>query len=259
MNKQKIITIFLIFLAAPLTVIGGVFFLDDRKYYFISLLLVIYSLIPFFLHFEERKPQARELMAISVMAALVVAGRAAFFMIPQFKPVVAIVIVSGVALGRGTGFLVGSMGALVSNFFFGMGPYTPWQMFATGIIGYLSGTIFAASGQAKSPAVFDPAESPAASDPAENPAVSDPSPKKTSLCIWGAFSTFFIYGLIMDFSSVLAWAGNLSWKLVGATYLAGLTFNLMHVASTVIFLFFLGLPMIEKLERVKNKYGLNLY
>ncbi len=246
MKRQKLITILLIFVVTPLTILGGVFFLDDRKYYFISLLLVIYSLIPFFLHFEGRKPQARELMAISVMAALVVAGRAAFFMVPQFKPVVALVIVSGIALGRGSGFLVGAMGALVSNFFFGMGPFTPWQMFTTGLIGYLSGAIFKQAGP----------------DIPDKPGflyIHAIPIKKASLCIFGGLTTFFIYGWIMDLSSVLAWAGELSWKLAGATYLAGLPFNLMHSFSTMVFLYFLGLPMIEKLGRIKTKYGLNLY
>ncbi|GAB1477295.1 hypothetical protein MASR2M70_21330 [Bacillota bacterium] len=229
MKKRTLFTAFLFLILVPATIIGGVMLLDDRKYYFISLLLVIYTMIPFFMSFEGRKPQAREIIVIAVLTAIAVAGRAAFFMVPQFKPVIALVIISGVCFGGEAGFLVGAMTALISNFFFGMGPFTPWQMFCLGLIGYLAG-ILAGKGLLKK--------------------------GKASLCIFGGLSTFIIYGGIMDLSSVLAWAGSLSWELIGVTYGAGLTFNLVHSASTVIFLFLLAKPMMDKLERIKTKYGL---
>ena len=231
MNKQKLLSLIIVFIAMPLTVLGGVMFLNDRKYYFISLLLVIYTMIPFYLSFEGRKPKARELIVVAVLTAIAVAGRAAFFMVPQFKPVTALVIIAGVCFGGEAGFLVGSLTALISNFFFGMGPFTPWQMLCLGIIGYLVG-LLSIRGILKI--------------------------TKLPLCIFGGLSTFFIYGGIMDLSSVLAWAGSLSWELVGATYAAGLVFNLMHSASTILFLYFLGMPMVDKLERIKTKYGIIL-
>ena len=101
-----------------------------RKYYFISLVIIIYSLLPFFMVFEGRKPQVRELVVLATMVALATAGRAAFFMIPSFKPIIAIVIISAIAFGGEAGFLVGAMTMVVSNFLFGQGPWTPWQMFA---------------------------------------------------------------------------------------------------------------------------------
>ena len=99
-------------------------------------------MIPFFMVFESRKPKARELIIISVLCAIAVSGRTAFFMTPQFKPVVAIVIISGVCFGGEAGFLVGAMTGFVSNFFFGQGPWTPWQMFCFGIIGFLAGILY---------------------------------------------------------------------------------------------------------------------
>jgi energy-coupling factor transport system substrate-specific component len=229
MKKRTIFTAFLFLILVPATIIGGVVFLDDRKYYFISLLLVIYTMIPFFMSFEGRKPQAREIILVAVLTAIAVAGRAAFFMVPQFKPVIALIIIAGVCFGGEAGFLVGAMTALISNFFFGMGPFTPWQMFCFGLIGYLAGVLVQRGVLKKT---------------------------KASLSIFGGLSSFIIYGGIMDLSSVLAWAGSLSWELVAVTYMAGLTFNLIHSASTVIFLFFLAKPMMDKLERIKTKYGL---
>ena len=129
----------LILLLIPLTLFVGVYYFAGRKYYFISLLILLECMLPFFLIFEGRKPQARELVPIAVLVALNVAGRAAFFMLPEFKPVVAMTILAGVAFGGETGFLVGAMTMLVSNMLFSQGPWTPWQMFSMGIIGWLAG------------------------------------------------------------------------------------------------------------------------
>ena len=108
----------LILLLIPLTLFVGVYYFAGRKYYFISLLILLECMLPFFLIFEGRKPQARELVLIAVLVALNVAGRAAFFMLPEFKPVVAMTILAGVAFGGETGFLVGAMTMLVSNMLF---------------------------------------------------------------------------------------------------------------------------------------------
>jgi len=70
-----------------------------------------------------------------------VLGRAAFFMVPQFKPILALVILAGLTLGSPAGFMTGAMTAFVSNFFFGQGPWTPWQMAALGLVGFLAGLL----------------------------------------------------------------------------------------------------------------------
>jgi hypothetical protein len=82
------------------------------------------------------------MVIIAVLCGIAVAGRAAFFMLPQFKPVVAIVIIAGASLGAESGFIVGALSGFVSNFIFGQGPWTPWQMFAFGMIGFIAGLLF---------------------------------------------------------------------------------------------------------------------
>ena len=229
LSKRTLVAAVLILIVIPATIAFGVFRLNDRKYYFISLLILLYSMIPFVLVFERRGPQAREIVIIAVLSAIAVAGRAAFFMIPQFKPVVAIVIISGVCLGAESGFLVGAISGFVSNFFFGQGPWTPWQMFSFGIIGFLAGILFTKGLLPK---------------------------KKLPLCAYGGLSTFFIYGGIMDPCSVLMFQGRLTRKTLVAAYISGFWFNLVHAVATVTFLFVLSGPMIEKLDRIKIKYGL---
>ena len=45
-------------LLIPLTLFIGVYYFAGRKYYFISLLILLECMLPFFLIFEGRKPQA---------------------------------------------------------------------------------------------------------------------------------------------------------------------------------------------------------
>ena len=227
-KRTKIATLLILFLI-PLTIFIGIYYLGDKKYYFISLLIILETMIPFGFAFENRKPKARELVIISALCAIGVAGRTVFFMLPQFKPVAAIVIISGVAFGGETGFLVGAITAFVSNFFFGQGPWTPWQMFSFGIIGFLAGIMFQKGILRKT---------------------------KTDMCVFGFLVTFIIYGGIMNPASVIMWQSNININMVLSSYVMGMPFDFIHAVSTVFFLFLAAEPMLEKLERIKIKYGL---
>lgn len=219
----------LILILIPLTIYIGVFYFGSRKYYFISLLIILETMIPFLMIFESRKPKARELVVISVLCGLAVAGRAAFYMLPQFKPVLALIMISGVCFGGETGFLVGSITGFVSNFFFGQGPWTPWQMFTFGIVGFIAGIFFEKGFIKKT---------------------------RASLCIFGFFITLIIYGGIMNPASVIMWQNKITWEMIASAYITGLPLDLIHSLSTAFFLWFLSEPMIDKLQRIKVKYGL---
>lgn len=229
LSKRSAAAAVMILLAIPLTIYVGIYFFGDRKYYFISLLIILEAILPFALIFERRSPQARELVIISVMCAIGVSGRVAFFMLPQFKPVTAVVIIAGVAFGGEAGFLVGAVTAFVSNMFFGQGPLTPWQMFAFGVIGFLAGVLFRKGILIR---------------------------KKASLCIFGGLATFIIYGGIMNPASMLTSQPSPTWKMLWLYYLQGIPFDLVHSLATMVFLYIAGMPMLEKLDRLKIKYGL---
>ena len=85
---------------------------------------LVLSLLPFYLMFDRRKAQARDLVPIALMAAMCVVGRTAFSIVPlpNFKPVTAIVMITGIAFGPEAGYLTGALAALLSNFLFGQGP-----------------------------------------------------------------------------------------------------------------------------------------
>ena len=229
LSKRTLAATVLILLMIPFTLFIGVYYLGGMRYYFIALLILLETMIPFFLVFEGRKPQARELVIIAVLSAIGVAGRTAFFMLPNFKPVLALVIISGVALGGESGFLIGAMTMLVSNVLFGQGPWTPWQMFAMGIIGFLAGVLFRKGLLRRS---------------------------RGSLCVFGALSAIVIYGGIMNPAAALIWAHTLNKQILLSYYMSGFPVDLVHATATVLVLWFFAEPMLEKLDRIKVKYGL---
>ena len=125
-RAKTLLTILAALVLAPLTVVVGMG-IPGNGYYLSGTLIVLYAIVPFFVAFEGRRPTAREIAVVAVLTALAVAARAAFVWVPHFKPMAAIVMIAGIAAGPQTGFLVGSVAALASNFIFGQGPWTPWQ------------------------------------------------------------------------------------------------------------------------------------
>lgn len=227
--KSGLISALIILLAIPFTIYIGEYYFGDRKYYFISMLIILEVLIPIFAAFEKKAPGAREVVIISVLCGIAVAGRYAFYMVPQFKPVAAIVIISALCFGGETGFLVGAVSAFVSNFFFGQGPWTPWQMFSFGIIGYVSGILFKWGVVRKN---------------------------RMSISVLGFVLTFVLYGGIMNLSNVILYQDEITKAMIISSYVMGVPFDLIHAVSSFFFLWFMSEPMIDKLERVKLKYGL---
>lgn len=228
-SRRTFAALALMVIIVPVILYLSVRIFHGRRYMVCSLIVVVAAMLPFFMMFEGRKPKAREIMVISVLAAIGVAGRAAFFMLPSFKPIAAIVILTGVSFGGEAGFLVGCMIMMISNIFMGHGPWTPWQMFAFGVIGFLAGILYQ-KGILKA--------------------------RKLDLCIYGFLSVFLIYGGIMNPASILMSYGYITKESLIAYYISGAPVDLVHATSTVIFLWFMSGPLLEKLERIKRKYGL---
>lgn len=225
-KKSLILAGILIALILPTLILGGMF-LDDRKYYFISLAVLVEVMAAFFILFEGRRPKSREIAVMAVICALAVAGRAAFFMLPQFKPVAALVIIAGMTLGGGSGFIVGAVTMLVSNMLFSQGPWTPWQMFAMGLVGLIAGGLsgFLRGGKGR-------------------------------LCVFGALVTIVVYGGLMNLSSALIWARQPDIRVILTYFVTGFPMDCVHAAATALFLWFGAEPMCEKLDRLRVRYGL---
>ena len=229
LSKRTKVAAAMILFTIPVTILIGTVYLSDQKYLFISLLVMLECMLPFFLVFEGRKPQARELVIIAVLCAITVASRTVFLALPQIKPVLALVIISGISLGSESGFMIGAISMLISNIYFGQGAWTPWQMFAAGIIGFLSGVLFYRGILGKN---------------------------RLSLSIYGFVVTILIYGLIMNYSSLVLSHTPINRDSLIAFYAQGLPLDILHALSTAVILFLFAHPMLEKLNRIKTKYRL---
>ncbi len=203
----------------------------DRVYLIVSVAIIILAIVVFVRSFERKKPGTKDVVLISVMISLAVVGRLVFFMVPQFKPCAAIVIITGIMLGKQAGFLSGVMTAFISDFFFGMGPWTLWQMIAFGLIGLLSAIIFNQDRIEKMGGFA-----------------------KLILCTYGFVVTFFVYGIIMDTATVFMVTDKPTVKVFIATYSAGIVFNMIHGISTFIFLYLMANPLSKKIKRILVKY-----
>ena len=226
-NIRVIISLSIIFIVIPLVMYAGITMFGDRKYYFISIMIMILACVPFVLSFERRKPQPREILTIAVMSAISVAGRCLFVVTPGFKPVAAITAITGFSLGAEAGFLTGATSALVSNMFFGQGPWTPFQMFTWGMIGFIAGLL------GKTGVMH----------------------KKIPLILFGIFAgVFFSFG--MDIWGSVSLYGVFSWEAYVLALSSAVPFTIVYAISNIIFLLLLTKPISEKLERIKHKYGI---
>ena len=212
--------------AFPLLAIGGAFIFKDKFYSWITLAAVLLACLPFFIRFEKKETDAKTLILISVMIALSVVGRFIFSPLPGFKPVTAMTVLTAMYFGSDAGFMTGALTAVISNFYFGQGPWTPFQMFSWGIIGLLAG-IFAE--KLKKSKVF--------------------------LSVFGALAGI-LYSLLMDIWTVLWADGYFNFARYLAALVSSLQFTVIYAVSNVIFLLLLSKPTGKILQRVKTKYGI---
>ncbi|MBR5259077.1 MAG: ECF transporter S component [Eggerthellaceae bacterium] len=205
------------------------------RYCLTSTAIVVLSMVPFAVSFESRRPQAREIVVLAVMCAIAVVSRVVFAGIPHVKPLVGIVMITGIAFGGQAGFLTGTLAALVSNFIFGQGPWTPWQMLAYGLAGLLAG------GLARAGLI---------------PRGAWSMPQRIGVSVLGFLVVVCMVGPILDTCTVFTMVSTVTPEAALAVYSIGFaTANVPHAIATFATLFLVGSPMLAKLNRVRVKYG----
>ena len=227
MKKSNLATLIVFLLLLPLTLFLGSK-LPGRGYYVTGTLIIAELMIPFFMAFEGRRPQARELVVIAVLCALAIAGRVVI-PVPNFKAAFAIIMLSGIAFGPETGFVVGAVTAFASNFFYGQGPFTPWQMFGYGAGGMLAGFCFRKNGLPR---------------------------KNWVMAVFGFFAVLLWIGPLLDCSHIFLVLPEINRTAVAATLLSGFYVNMSQAICTALIMFLMGNALLEKLDRVKLKYGM---
>ncbi|MCD2491136.1 ECF transporter S component [Lacrimispora sp. NSJ-141] len=295
-RKRIFVSAAVIFVLIPLTIFVGIEFLEDRSFLFISLLIIFYIMAPFFMMFEGRKPRAREIVLVAMMTALTALGNMICYITIPFQAGTAMAIVSGISLGPEAGFLVGALARFVCNFFLGQGPWTPWQMFCWGILGFLAGVVFNKKDLDKlNSRSFQVIAGPITGVvfavlaawlewrisgdgifmgwrlyvfgavgliagyliQRKRMPVDD-----LTLSVYGFLTTFIIYGGIMNisalvFNSYVSASGlDINWESLKILYISGVPYDFTHALGSAFFLFVFGEKVIRKVERVKIKYGI---
>ncbi|OKP98838.1 ECF transporter S component [Paenibacillus sp. P46E] len=201
--------------------------LKDRHYMLLSLVLLAVTLLPLFLRLERRPLESRELVLLAVLSAVAAVSRIPFAALPSVKPVSAIVILSAYVFGAEAGFIIGAVAALVSNIYFGQGPWTPWQMFAWGMVGLTAGWLRNTWWMKK----------------------------KGGMLVFG-FVWGFLFGWIMNIWYLISLPDAFSWGLVATAYASSFYLDLAHALSNVFFLAVLAGGWTKVLKRFRKKYGL---
>ncbi|MGI6202475.1 MAG: ECF transporter S component [Eubacteriales bacterium] len=218
---RRLLKILVPALFIPGVIAAGSYIFRDRNYFAATLAVAMLSLVLFIAGFERKKTGTRRLIIVAVMVALSVAGR----FIPFFKPVTALTVITGAYLGGEAGFLAGSMSAVISNFYFGQGPWTPFQMFAWGLVGLFAGLL------------------------------GEPLRRSRALVVLYGAVAGVTYSVVMDVWTVLWYNKGFDPALYLAALGTALPHTLLYTASNAVFLWLCARPFGEKLDRVKIKYG----
>jgi len=218
--RRFIRTVFPFVLIPAIAILGATIF-DNSKHLIISLAIAVMTLFVFAAGYEKKKAGTWRMVIAAVMTALCVFGR----FIPLFKPITAITIITGIYIGRETGFLVGAMSALISNIYMGQGPWTAFQMLAWGLIGFIAGII------------------------------ATPLKRHRWLLLAYGVISGIAYSFIMDIWTTLWYSNGFDIGVYLSALVTAIPYTISYAASNFIFLLFLAKPFGDKLSRIRTKYG----
>lgn len=179
-----------------------------------------------FVWFERSRPPARIVAAVAAMAALGVAGRLVLAPIPNLVATTDVALLAGYSLGAGPGFAVGALSGLVSNFWLGQGPWTPWQMAGWGMVG-IGGAALARLG----------------------------GHRFGRLGLAGAAALAGLaYGALLDLSVMVQFGGEQSLDRYLALAARGLPFNIAHAAGNFVLMLAAGPALVRMLDRYRGRF-----
>lgn len=215
----------LLILIGGIALLGLTAFRDGQYTPMISFGLLLLALLPFFARFEMRQTDARTVVLIAMLSAIAAVGRVPFAAMPSVQPTSFIIIIAGLVFGAEKGFMVGATAAFVSNFFLVHGPWTPWQMFAWGMMGFTAGLL-------KDSRWMQPLLG-----------------KLVFGFVWG-----FLFGWIMNiWGLTYLMIEGFEWSLLMASLATSVYFDVIHALVNVFFLVLFCKSWMKILERFKRK------
>ncbi len=191
-----------------------------------SFLILAAVLLGGFAWYERSRPPSQVVALVAALAALAIAGRIAFAAFPNVKPTTDIVVFAGYALGPAPGFAVGALSGLVSNFWFGQGPWTPWQMAGWGLCGVIGAAL----------------------------ALGTRNAGRFTLAALCGFAGI-AYGLLLNFSLMATYGGDLSIQRFLALEARAIPFDAAHAIGNVAFALLAGPAMVRMLVRFRERFA----
>ena len=191
----------------------------------VSFLILGAVLLGGFAWYERSRPPAQVVALVAALAALAIAGRIAFAAFPNVKPTTDIVIFAGFALGAAPGFAVGALAALVSNFWFGQGPWTPWQMAGWGLCGVLGALV----------------------------ALGFRNAGRLTLAATCGFAGI-AYGALLNFSLMATYGGELSLERFGVLSARAIPFDAAHAIGNIVLALIAGPAIVRMLTRFRRRF-----
>ena len=190
-----------------------------------SFLVLGAGLLAGFAWYERSRPPSQVVALVAALAALAIAGRIAFAAFPNVKPTTDIVVFAGYALGPAPGFAVGALTGLVSNFWFGQGPWTPWQMAGWGLCGAMGALL----------------------------ALGTRNAGRLTLAAVCGFAGI-AYGLLLNFSLMATYGGDMSLQRFLALEARAIPFDAAHALGNVAFALLAGPAMVRMLVRFRRRF-----
>lgn len=193
-----------------------------------SVVLAALPVLYVIIRFEMGAMDSRRVVLVSVLGALIGVARIPFAPLPNIQPCTFLIMMTGLAFGAESGFLVGVMTAAISNIFLGQGYWTIWQMLAWGLVGAISSYLRPLLLRKGDDGVY--------------------LNIKTAAVVSALFGV--LYGLIMDTSTFLMFFPPGLYTYL-AVLLSGMIFNIFHAAGNFYFTLFFGERVYKIMRRIR--------
>lgn len=191
---------------------------------FVATIIAIAAIIMLYFWAQKAAVSSKEIVLLAALTAIGALGRIPFAAIPSVQPTTFIIMLSACIFGPQAGFMVGAGAALVSNFFLGQGPWTPWQMIGWGLVG---------AGTAYFYRLW-------------------PGNKPVGLALLGLLWGY-IFGWIQNLGFWLNFVYPLNIQSFLATYAASIVFDSLHAACNFCLCLVLAAPVLKILQEYQEK------
>ena len=189
------------------------------------LIVILTILVVLIFAMSVKRVRTKDVVTLISVSALIAAARGFFFFTPHIKPSSALLVIVGSAFGFMPGLVIGALSSVLSNFIFGQGPWTIFQMIGWGLVGAMGSLC------------------------------------KTRKV--GVVAVFFlvlcVYSPLVNIASAILMTNTLNMESFIMMTMSGFPLDMIHAVTSSIFIFYLWSPIHKRLGRLHDRYGVLKY